>query len=175
MARPFKKLGEPNEPVMRAVRATDVSQVRKVLLPSSPRTAEGDGTIGLPGTGPEGITTGPRPSLFGESGPGKPDSGDRELKPVEVSEAGFRKLLFQVLAEPAQDSETPMTNLEKVVRILVQAAVKKDATALEMIFDRVAGKPSRGQTVSTQESSIDDQLDEQTTKLLNQFAQGPKP
>lgn len=118
--------------------------------------------------------------------------GGRNRKPVE-STVSYRAgqtvspdtdlrispLLKRIMAETAadefQDDGTRMTNLEVLVRKLVDRALNENQFAMETVLDRFEGKPVRANQVQVADTALEEQIDRASVDALNSLLEPPKP
>lgn len=73
------------------------------------------------------------------------------------------------------DSAQRMSNLEVLVRGLVDKALDGNQFAMETVLDRFEGKPVRANQVQTADTALEEQLDKASVAALNSLTENSTP
>lgn len=82
--------------------------------------------------------------------------------------------MAETAAPRHQEDGTRMTNLEVLVRKLVERALGENQFAMETVLDRFEGKPVRANQVPVADTALEEQIDRASVAALNSLAEPPK-
>lgn len=82
--------------------------------------------------------------------------------------------MAEIAADEFQDDGTQMTNLEVLVRKLVNRALNENQFSMETVLDRFEGKPVRANQVHATDTALEEQIDRASVDALNSLLEPPK-
>lgn len=82
--------------------------------------------------------------------------------------------MAEIAADKFQDDGTRMSNLEVLVRKLVDRALNENQFAMETVLDRFEGKPVRANQVQAADTALEEQIDRASVDALNSLLEPPK-
>lgn len=163
-----------DDDALQGLRKPPVGQEGIVLSPAPKGDAQKDGSVRVFGTSEDQHDR--RAESISQPG----EIPHRPGQPVIDADLRITTLLKRIMAEAAaprhqDDSASQMSNLEVLVRGLVDKALDGNQFAMETVLDRFEGKPVRANQVQTADTALEEQLDKASVAALNSLTENSTP